>query len=170
MHLISQYLADFGLRQTQATLSIEANLSDEFQICDNIDLDTIYLDYCSYFQLKFGKRPKVLKKIEKLSEQGRQMKQQKPIKTKLNGRKKQENQQLSTDLNTGNSSQIMLLSETVMVSSLANSTSVNDNKSIASVLVMDRVSEEIASLPTELRELADIVTRFVLCIPLIDRN
>lgn len=33
-------------------------------MCDNIDLDTIYLDYCSYYHLKFGKQPKIVKRLE----------------------------------------------------------------------------------------------------------
>lgn len=33
-------------------------------MCDNIDLDTIYLDFCSYYHMRFGKMPKILKRIE----------------------------------------------------------------------------------------------------------
>ena len=52
-----------GLSVTKKTLSEEAHLSfDEYQICDNVDLDNIYLEYCSYYQLKFGKKPKFVKK------------------------------------------------------------------------------------------------------------
>lgn len=64
MYLISQYLSDFGLKQTKTALWNEANLTAEYKICDNIDLDTIYLDFCSYYHLKFSKLPKILKKIE----------------------------------------------------------------------------------------------------------
>lgn len=64
LHLISQYLDDFGLKQTKIALISEARLSNEFKVCDNIDLDTIYLDYCSYYHLKFGKQPKITKRIE----------------------------------------------------------------------------------------------------------
>lgn len=38
-------------------------------MCDNVDLDTIYLDYCSYYQLKFSKQPKIIKKVD-LNENG----------------------------------------------------------------------------------------------------
>lgn len=34
-----------------------------FQLCDNVDLETIFLDYCSYYQLRFGKMPKFVKKV-----------------------------------------------------------------------------------------------------------
>lgn len=62
--MIAQYLDDFGLKQTKNALLAEARLSNEFKVCDNIDLDTIYLDYSSYYNLKFGKQPKIVKRIE----------------------------------------------------------------------------------------------------------
>lgn len=61
IYLINQYLGDY-LPRTQKTLREEYKLSDEFQVCDNIDLDAMYLEYCSLFQIKFGKKPKILKK------------------------------------------------------------------------------------------------------------
>lgn len=53
-----------GLRQSRQALLDETHLTEEFEICDNIDLDTIYQEYCSYYLLKFGKQPKVVKKNE----------------------------------------------------------------------------------------------------------
>lgn len=64
LYLISQFLTDFGLKQTKATLWNEAALSPDYKICDNIDLDTIYLDFCSYYHVRFGKLPKILKRME----------------------------------------------------------------------------------------------------------
>lgn len=61
LYLISQYLCDYGLRKTLNELSNEANLMSHYHVCDNIDLDTIYLDYCNYYAMKFGKQPKILK-------------------------------------------------------------------------------------------------------------
>lgn len=66
MYLIAQYLDDFGLKQTKSLLCTEANLSSDCKICDNIDLDTIYLDYCSYYHLKFGKQPKIIKRNDSI--------------------------------------------------------------------------------------------------------
>lgn len=57
-------MSDFGLKQTKSMLWNEASLSSECKICDNIDLDTIYLDFCSYYHLRFGKLPKIVKRIE----------------------------------------------------------------------------------------------------------
>lgn len=64
LYLISQYLSDFGLKQTKSTLWHEAGLSSDCKVCDNIDLDTIYLDFCSYYHMRFAKLPKILKRIE----------------------------------------------------------------------------------------------------------
>lgn len=52
------------MKQSKIALISEARLSNEFKVCDNIDLDTIYLDFCSYYHLKFGKQPKITKRIE----------------------------------------------------------------------------------------------------------
>lgn len=52
------------MKQTKTALWNEANLTADYKVCDNIDLDTIYLDFCSYYHLKFGKLPKILRKIE----------------------------------------------------------------------------------------------------------
>lgn len=42
----------------------EAQLSNEFLVCDNVDLETIYLEFSSYFQVKFGKKPRFVKKAD----------------------------------------------------------------------------------------------------------
>lgn len=64
LYLIVQYLDDHGLKQAKSSLLTEANLSNDFRVCDNIDLDTIYLDFCSYFHMRFGKQPKIVKRNE----------------------------------------------------------------------------------------------------------
>lgn len=42
----------------------EAQLSNEFLVCDNVDLETIYLEFCSYYSVKFGKKPRFVKKTD----------------------------------------------------------------------------------------------------------
>lgn len=63
--LISQYLKDNGHFLTNTSLEREAlcHIKD-YQICDNVDLDSIYLEYISYYNLKFGKNPKIVKKCD----------------------------------------------------------------------------------------------------------
>lgn len=63
LFIISQYLSDYSLTATNDQLIKETNLpTNNYQICDNVDLDTMFLDYCSYYQLRFGKQPKFIKK------------------------------------------------------------------------------------------------------------
>lgn len=42
----------------------EAQLSGDFVVCDNVDLDTLYLEYSSFYEVKFGKKPRFVKRIE----------------------------------------------------------------------------------------------------------
>lgn len=39
-------------------------MSKDYQVCDNVDLDTMYMEFCSYYKLKFGKNPKIVKRSE----------------------------------------------------------------------------------------------------------
>lgn len=42
----------------------EAQLSNEFAVCDNVDLETIYLEFSSYYHVKFGRKPRFVKKTD----------------------------------------------------------------------------------------------------------
>lgn len=64
--MIAEYLKEAGLHKTHSTLIDESQLSNEFAVCDNVDLETIYLEFCSYFQVKFGKKPRFVKKLDQL--------------------------------------------------------------------------------------------------------
>lgn len=64
VYLIAEYLKEAGLPKSHSTVIDEAQLSQEFSVCDNVDLETIYLEFCSYFQVKFGKKPRFVKKID----------------------------------------------------------------------------------------------------------
>lgn len=64
VYLIAEYLKEAGLPKSHSTVIDEAQLSNEFLVCDNVDLETIYLEFCSYFQVKFGKKPRFVKKID----------------------------------------------------------------------------------------------------------
>lgn len=64
VYLIAEYLKDASLPRSHSTLIDEAQLSNEFSVCDNVDLETIYLEFSSYFQIKFGKKPKFVKKVD----------------------------------------------------------------------------------------------------------
>ncbi|XP_062563634.1 katanin p60 ATPase-containing subunit A-like 2 [Armigeres subalbatus] len=62
LYLVSHYFSIVGLTQSRQALLDETHLTEEFEVCDNIDLDTIYQEYCSYYSLKFGKQPRIVKK------------------------------------------------------------------------------------------------------------
>ncbi|XP_055541796.1 katanin p60 ATPase-containing subunit A-like 2 [Wyeomyia smithii] len=64
LYLVANYFSIMGLNQSRQALLDETHLTEEFEVCDNIDLDTIYQEYCSYYLLKFGKQPRVVKRNE----------------------------------------------------------------------------------------------------------
>lgn len=63
VYLIKNYLQEAGLEKSAETLTKEGNLSDQIEVCDNIDLDTIIQEYCSFYFAKFNKYPKLCKKL-----------------------------------------------------------------------------------------------------------
>lgn len=67
LYLVSHYFSIIGLNQSRQALLEETHLTEEFEVCDNVDLDTIYQEYCSYYSLKFGKQPRIIKKNEACS-------------------------------------------------------------------------------------------------------
>lgn len=63
LYLVHRYLVENGFYSSAEALKNEGRLSEEFELCDNIDLDGMYLEYASFFNMKFGKYPKILKKL-----------------------------------------------------------------------------------------------------------
>ncbi|CRK86605.1 CLUMA_CG000443, isoform A [Clunio marinus] len=64
IYLIAEYLKETGLLKSYSALIDETQLSNDFFVCDNVDLETMYLEFCSYFQVKFGKKPRFIKKVD----------------------------------------------------------------------------------------------------------
>ncbi|KAK6631333.1 hypothetical protein RUM44_005859 [Polyplax serrata] len=62
LYLIVHYLKEEGYYETLSTFMSEAQLSNSFQICDNIDLSLILQDFESYYFVRFQKYPKICKK------------------------------------------------------------------------------------------------------------
>ncbi|KAL7745419.1 hypothetical protein ACLKA6_015431 [Drosophila palustris] len=69
LYLMHRYLVENGYYNAAEALKGEGRLSEEFELCDNVDLDAIYLEYASFFNLKFGKYPRILKKTGPKEEQ-----------------------------------------------------------------------------------------------------
>ncbi|KAL4720140.1 hypothetical protein ACJJTC_000027 [Scirpophaga incertulas] len=63
-HLVLGFLRQEGLLRTADALLEEAALSSEYQLCDNIDLDIILQDYCSYYLIRFNKQPQFLRQVQ----------------------------------------------------------------------------------------------------------
>ncbi|RVE42588.1 hypothetical protein evm_012757 [Chilo suppressalis] len=63
-YLVLGFLKQEGFLQSAATLASEAALTAEYELCDNIDLDIILQDYCSYYLIRFNKQPQFLRQVE----------------------------------------------------------------------------------------------------------
>ncbi|PNJ01803.1 KATNAL2 isoform 3, partial [Pongo abelii] len=67
--LISHYLTQEGYIDTANALEQETKLGlRRFEVCDNIDLETILMEYESYYFIKFQKYPKIVKKSSDTAE------------------------------------------------------------------------------------------------------
>ena len=63
--LISSYLTDHGYLDTKEVLERESKINfHKWQVCDNVDLDSIVQEYESYYFVKFQKQPKIVKKTD----------------------------------------------------------------------------------------------------------
>ncbi|XP_014767657.1 katanin p60 ATPase-containing subunit A-like 2 [Octopus bimaculoides] len=60
--LIIHYLTEQGYRESADCLTKETNIDvNRYETCDNIDLETILMDFENYYHLKFSKYPKLTK-------------------------------------------------------------------------------------------------------------
>ncbi|KAJ8714346.1 hypothetical protein PYW07_002571 [Mythimna separata] len=63
-YLVLGYLKQEGFFHTAETFTAEAALTGDYEVCDNIDLDIILQDYCSYYLIRFNKQPQFCRKLE----------------------------------------------------------------------------------------------------------
>ncbi len=62
--LILQWLTEEGYAESARSFERETNLDlRKFDVCDNIDLETILQEYESYYYVRFSKYPKIVKKV-----------------------------------------------------------------------------------------------------------
>ncbi|NXF70523.1 KATL2 protein, partial [Sclerurus mexicanus] len=72
--LILHYLMEEGYVDAANALEQETKLSLRgFEVCDNVDLETILMEYESYYFVKFQKYPKITKKIVDTAENKQQL-------------------------------------------------------------------------------------------------
>ncbi|XP_012266225.2 katanin p60 ATPase-containing subunit A-like 2 [Athalia rosae] len=64
MYLMADFLREQGCNETVESLVREAQLSGDYQVCDNIDLDTVLVEFSDYYYAKYNKYPKICKKID----------------------------------------------------------------------------------------------------------
>ncbi|XP_069694894.1 katanin p60 ATPase-containing subunit A-like 2 isoform X2 [Periplaneta americana] len=63
--------------ETAQSFSNEAHLSNQYEVCDNIDLSTIVQDFETYYYVRFQKYPKICKKV--VSEENKKNIWKKPV-------------------------------------------------------------------------------------------
>ncbi|KAL6258897.1 hypothetical protein P5V15_010843 [Pogonomyrmex californicus] len=63
-YLIAAFLREQGYSNTVESLFKEAQLSRDINVCDNIDLETIILEYVDHYYAKYNRYPKLCKKAE----------------------------------------------------------------------------------------------------------
>ncbi|XP_026750091.2 katanin p60 ATPase-containing subunit A-like 2 [Galleria mellonella] len=63
-YLVLSFLKQEGFFHAAETFASEAALTGDYEVCDNIDLDIILQDYCSYYLIRFNKQPQFCRKVE----------------------------------------------------------------------------------------------------------
>ncbi|KAL2099910.1 hypothetical protein ACEWY4_004304 [Coilia grayii] len=72
--LIYHHLTEEGYVETANCLDKETRFGlRRFEICDNVDLDTVLMEYESFYFIKFQKYPKLTKKVPEQQEKGERM-------------------------------------------------------------------------------------------------
>nr|CAI5844000.1 unnamed protein product [Callosobruchus analis] len=64
LYLIYSYLIEQNLYDSAEALVNEAQLNEQYQVCENVDLDVILQEYQSYYFTKFQKYPKIVRKLD----------------------------------------------------------------------------------------------------------
>ncbi|XP_050443379.1 katanin p60 ATPase-containing subunit A-like 2 [Adelges cooleyi] len=64
LYLIENYLRTEGYHESASVLANEACLNTaQYAVCDNIDLDTILMEYENYYFVRYQKKPKISKQL-----------------------------------------------------------------------------------------------------------
>merc|ERR550537_434504 len=63
--LCQRFLLDYGYVNAVSTLANESNVSlEQMDAADNIDLGSIVQDFEEYYEMKFGRRPRLVRKVQ----------------------------------------------------------------------------------------------------------
>lgn len=175
--LIARYISDHGLTNTSEILAKECGLLaiNDHVLCDNVDLETVYLDYMSYYSLKFGRPPKIAKRLEVLDLSiGNPARKQ--SRTSLAGRPQsllRKCTTLKSDMELAREKVELLetsLGDTMIVSQLRGDAQAKDEElkcsQIAGVERLLKPLRDFANYTPEWNDLAKIVCRYLLLIGL----
>ncbi|KAM0725380.1 Katanin p60 ATPase-containing subunit A-like 2 [Formica fusca] len=97
IYLITAFLREQGYSNTAESLIKEAQLSRDIHVCDNIDLETIILEYTDYYHAKYNRYPKLCKKAEVVANVAQNVNRKEKI-TKIPN-SKQEDSRLTEECN-----------------------------------------------------------------------
>lgn len=141
---------------TSACLEREAQYNaKDYQLCDNVDLDSIYLEYISYFNLKFGKSPKIVKKSENI--QHNQMRKCQSVnlerQTSSSGQKKYDDKKV-TKIEDSN------LNASLVIVSMNHQTNGDKSVDIELPSLRRRLSDCEFFINSEWREMAEVILRY----------
>ncbi|XP_014232070.1 katanin p60 ATPase-containing subunit A-like 2 [Trichogramma pretiosum] len=173
LYLIAEYLREHGFTDACDVFVKEAHLPTDTEVCDNIDLETILLEYSEYYFSKFNKYPKICKKGE-ASFASSTPNAKKERNSKPTGKnRKWEEESISTNLSekkiSKNNQQANLEpSFDVCVTPLFADKSVDDNKNTSKTMEMGlskRFLKPLSGLyPSgcEWREIAEIIAKEIV--------
>lgn len=84
--LCARFLADLGFIDSARQIESDTNISlDRLDVADNVDLPTILTEYEDFYEMRFGKKPKLVRKVSGFSDdkpekkRGRQLERLPPV-------------------------------------------------------------------------------------------
>lgn len=174
IYLITAFLREQGYSNTAESLVKEAQLSRDIHVCDNIDLETIILEYTDYYYAKYNRYPKLCKKTEAIANVTQNVNKKERITKVPNS--KQEDRLIEECNNIGRSKIAQKQSAWNELNLGITVTPIFPTESGDRVAIQGSISDEIVTdnekLPrsidnlypigSELKEIADIISREIV--------
>ncbi|XP_076627738.1 katanin p60 ATPase-containing subunit A-like 2 [Colletes latitarsis] len=164
LHLIVAYLENQSLTESANTLITEARLCQNIQVCDNVDLEMILLEYNSYYHMKFNKYPILCKRVE--SSGNKNVIETKKKSNQHNKAKNKNKTRKETDLQTTNSDSNNDINDAITVKSIFH----NECDDVAATVnapqqSYSKISKSIENLYTtdsELHKMAEVISKEIV--------
>ncbi|XP_076231359.1 katanin p60 ATPase-containing subunit A-like 2 [Calliopsis andreniformis] len=160
LYLIATYLQDHGYSRSSDMLSSEAQLSDDIQICDNIDLDIILMEYDAYYYTKFNRYPVLCKNVVTKCPTKKQNTHESKNMSKNDAEKGKNVQQ--TNFTSKDNINLAMTITPLLSSESDNHLSINEipKRSIRSNI--SKIIEDLYPTDSELRKIADIISKEIV--------